>query len=589
MHPIPTTAQGLIDIVLSATNRKTATIVHPDFKISRLREFYMNKVKFAQTQFHTRLSTIIDDFPRLDAIHPFWASLINVIYDRDHYKLALGQVAGARSLVDNIGRDYIKYLKYGDSLFRCKQLKKAALGRMCTACRRLTPSLQYLEEVRQHLQRMPSIDPASPTIILSGAPSTGKSSFMNIITNANVEVAAFPFTTKSLYLGHTDWQYLRWQVIDTPGLLDRPLEERNTIEMTAVMAMVHLRAAVIFMLDISGSSGYTIEQQVALFHSLNEIFSNRPVTVVMAKCDLVDPENLDPSDKALIDSMAAPNVALMAMSAVTGVGVAEVKESVCARLRAMRLESKRTPEKLMKVEAQLTIAKPPVTYDPIIPPSVFAPQGLGRPTLRELEEEAGGAGQFVPDTCAERDLADPEWRYDVMPQILNGHNVADFIDPDIEAKFEALLREEEVRVAEYEAEKAAFEAQKWAVSPDQAEMAELIRERKAIIMSKAALHRTSKVALPENLRKKTKKAVVEKVSQFLEDRGVDEETRTRAIERIEGSKPRRVPRAMEKVTRDTGVPRRGPGVRFDFYVKKNLVEEPKHMFSGKMGFKRDFK
>ena len=33
------------------------------------------------------------------------------------------------------------------------------------------------------------------------------------------------------YVGHMDYKYLRWQVIDTPGILDRPLEERNTIEM----------------------------------------------------------------------------------------------------------------------------------------------------------------------------------------------------------------------------------------------------------------------------------------------------------------------------------------------------------------------
>ena len=43
----------------------------------------------------------------------------------------------------------------------------------------------------------------------------------------------YAFTTKSLFVGHMDHKYLRWQVIDTPGLLDRPLEERNTIEMQA--------------------------------------------------------------------------------------------------------------------------------------------------------------------------------------------------------------------------------------------------------------------------------------------------------------------------------------------------------------------
>jgi GTP1/Obg family GTP-binding protein len=42
-------------------------------------------------------------------------------------------------------------------------------------------------------------------------------------------VQPYSFTTKSLYVGHTDYKYLRWQVIDTPGLLDHPLEERNTI------------------------------------------------------------------------------------------------------------------------------------------------------------------------------------------------------------------------------------------------------------------------------------------------------------------------------------------------------------------------
>ena len=51
------------------------------------------------------------------------------------------------------------------------------------------------------------------------------------VTRADVDVQPYAFTTKSLFVGHTDYKYLRWQVIDTPGILDRPLEERNTIEM----------------------------------------------------------------------------------------------------------------------------------------------------------------------------------------------------------------------------------------------------------------------------------------------------------------------------------------------------------------------
>lgn len=40
-------------------------------------------------------------------------------------------------------------------------------------------------------------------------------------------------------------------------------------------------------------------------------------------------------------------------------------------------------------------------------------------------------------------LADDEWKQDVIPEFWEGHNVADFIDPDIEEKLDALEREEE--------------------------------------------------------------------------------------------------------------------------------------------------
>ena len=46
----------------------------------------------------------------------------------------------------------------------------------------------------------------------SGFPNVGKSSFINKITRADVDVQPYAFTTKSLYVGHTDFKYLRWQV-----------------------------------------------------------------------------------------------------------------------------------------------------------------------------------------------------------------------------------------------------------------------------------------------------------------------------------------------------------------------------------------
>ena len=47
---------------------------------------------------------ILEDFPKVDDIHPFYADLLNVLYDRDHYKLALGQLNMARNLIDRVSQ-----------------------------------------------------------------------------------------------------------------------------------------------------------------------------------------------------------------------------------------------------------------------------------------------------------------------------------------------------------------------------------------------------------------------------------------------------------------------------------------------------
>ena len=60
----------------------------------------------------------------------------------------------------------------------------------------------------------------------------------------------------------TGWSYLI-QVIDTPGILDHSLEERNTIEMQAITALAHLRAAVLYVMDVSEQCGYNLNQQVS--------------------------------------------------------------------------------------------------------------------------------------------------------------------------------------------------------------------------------------------------------------------------------------------------------------------------------------
>lgn len=59
---------------------------------------------------------------------------------------------------------------------------------------------------------------------------------------------------------------------------------------------------------------------------------------------------------------------------------------------------------------------------------------------------------YSADLRKHYDLKDPAWRYDIMPETVDGHNVADFIDPDIDAKLAELEREEEELEAAHQEE-----------------------------------------------------------------------------------------------------------------------------------------
>ncbi|KAL2510208.1 Nucleolar GTP-binding protein 1 [Forsythia ovata] len=564
------TGKDFIDIILSRTQRQTPTVVHKGYAISRIRQFYMRKVKYTQQNFHDKLSTIIEEFPRLDDIHPFYGDLLHVLYNKDHYKLALGQINTARNLIGKIAKDYVKLLKYGDSLYRCKSLKVAALGRMCTVIKRVGPSLAYLEQIRQHMARLPSIDPNTRTILICGYPNVGKSSFINKITRADVDVQPYAFTTKSLFVGHTDYKYLRYQVIDTPGILDRPFEDRNIIEMCSITALAHLRASVLFFLDISGSCGYSVAQQAALFHSIKSLFMNKPLIIVCNKTDLQALEGISEDDMKLVMEMKAEAMktligqggeptndegVLLTMSTLTEEGVIAVKNAACERLLDQRVELKMKSKKLNDCLNRFHVAMPKPRDQkerpPCIPEAVLeakakkAEQAAEKQKKleRDLENENGGAGVYSASLRKHYILANDEWKEDIMPEILDGHNVYDFVDPDILQRLEELEREEGMH-QEHEADD--FEMDGAELTPEEQEALAEIRKKKRLIVQQHRIKKSTAESRPTVPRKfdKDKQFTSERMGRQLSTLGLDP---TLAINRARSkSRGRKRERSIDK-------------------------------------------
>jgi nucleolar GTP-binding protein len=531
----------MIDIVLTRTQRKTPTVIHPGYKITRIRNFYMRKVKFTQQTINEKLGAALQEFPKLDDIHPFYADLMNILYDRDHFKLALGQINTAKNLIAGLAKDYLRLLKYGDSLYRCKQLKRAALGRMCTVIKKLKASLGYLEEVRKHISRLPALDPNTRTLLLTGYPNVGKSSFMNKVTRADVEVQPYAFTTKALFVGHMDHRFLRWQVVDTPGILDRPLEERNTIEMQAITALAHLQCCVLYFLDVSEQCGYTLESQLKLFESIRPLFANKQVMIVANKTDVIPYEKLSADARARIEEVALKAGAeVVPMSNVSEENISTLKTTACDKLLEARVDSKLSLGKVKDdVLSRITVAQPKprdnAKRGASIPDSVAAKASAmnvadsGRVTEKQLMWNNGGPGVYVCDYRKYYQLEDDEWRFDTIPEFMDGKNVVDFFDPEIEERLNALDAEE----AELEAQGAYTVEDEDESDIDEEDMLlyEAIKEKQTI--ARAQSHQT-KTNIPKKftLRGRSAEDIEEQLENVgLPSEGVVDSTRGRKRER----------------------------------------------------------
>merc|ERR1712187_900901 len=94
-----------------------------------------------------------------------------------------------------------------------------------------------------------------PVLVFVGMPNVGKSSLITAVSSAAPKINNYPFTTRGLLIGEVDDIDGQYQVMDTPGVLERPDGERNRIENLTLAAMENLPCTIVYVLDLSGTSG----------------------------------------------------------------------------------------------------------------------------------------------------------------------------------------------------------------------------------------------------------------------------------------------------------------------------------------------
>jgi len=216
---------------------------------------------------------------------PFYREMANIIAGVDRIRISLSRLGWASRQIRQITKEHLAKIKRSRGL-DTTPIRKSAFGRFSSVMRSIEKDLLFLNETRNLLRKMPTINPADPTILIAGYPNVGKSSFIVRITGARPEIASYPFTTRGIFVGHFQRGEQRYQVVDTPGLLDRPMEERNDIERQSVAVLSHLQGVVLYIIDPSEHCGYPLESQLSLAEDLKK-WIKLPMLIAANKADIL--------------------------------------------------------------------------------------------------------------------------------------------------------------------------------------------------------------------------------------------------------------------------------------------------------------
>ena len=254
---------------------------HGRTKFERRKNEGRARVEALGTSLKSTLERYRKNFPGLVEMHPFHRALLEVLVDPESLRKDLERIAWAARQIDTLRLRAERRIERAQTLDAIEKEKKAAYGRISSVLEDIGPNLEGLIQVSRSTSQFPQVNPALPTVIVAGVPNVGKSQLVLAWTRAKPKVAAYPFTTTRIGLGHREYHGQTVQIMDTPGLLDRPLEDRGRSELQAIAALRHLRAVILFLFDSTEICGFPRDYQEHVLQSLKRTFPDQ----LFLECD----------------------------------------------------------------------------------------------------------------------------------------------------------------------------------------------------------------------------------------------------------------------------------------------------------------
>lgn len=291
LERVPTvlTAKEILDMAFQRSGR--LEIKDPD-RYHRIRKTFGVRMDAVVDITASKLEQYPKAIGSLDKMRPYETEVLDILVGLPRLRKALGSIAWAAEKIRRVGQETNqKMLRVRREESQFHTLQKQLYGRVASLVDEVDPALEVMAEARAKLKALPSISPDYATIVIAGYPNVGKTSLLRQWTRSKAAIDQYSFTTKKAEVGHFDITdehgvETRYQIVDTPGLLDRPDEDRNDIERQATAAVRHVADAVLFIIDPSETSGYSAAQQEALLEQVASDMEGIPLLVAESKADI---------------------------------------------------------------------------------------------------------------------------------------------------------------------------------------------------------------------------------------------------------------------------------------------------------------
>jgi nucleolar GTP-binding protein len=299
LRKLPKEAE-LLEIALRRARKQAAGIGRQKSRLKWEKSREIKRVETASNYVIKALDSAVREFPNLGKLSPFYAELVRQIIDADETKKALGQFSAVSKIAGKLKRTHIIKIKSlgRGSEGKAAEISRQFMGRMASALKSLQESVRVYNNAAEKLRELPKLR-EEPTVIIAGCPNVGKSTLLGKITESKPKVAAYPFTTKRLEIGYFRERYMEYQVIDTPGLLDRPLQERNPVERKGIAALRHLASLIVFVVDPTEQCGFSLQQQLGLLESIAAEFGKEKIVVYLSKTDTAENAEIEAAREKL--------------------------------------------------------------------------------------------------------------------------------------------------------------------------------------------------------------------------------------------------------------------------------------------------